>query len=150
MALTLAQRNTLRAEWTDNTKPLYSALQAPLAAGDTDSMASLLNARTGAGAQNIYRNDIQPFEVVNAIVATDFAALSQLQVSKLAVMLSPGFVDASMANVRTIFVGIFSGMTNTVSALNALAQRLGSRVEFLFGFGVVVDYNDISLAIHNQ
>jgi len=150
MALTFAQRQTLRLEWTDNTKPLYAALLAPLTNGDTDGMAMILNATSGAGAAPIYRNDVGSQEVINAIVAADFAALTQLQVSKLSVMLSTGILDATRGNVRTILAGIFSGMTNTINALNTLAQRLGSRVEVLFGIGTVVTSYEIGLAIGGQ
>lgn len=55
-------------------------------------------------------------------------------------------LDATRQNVRAIIVGIFSGMTATVSALTALASRNASRAEVLFGQGATVTTRDIALA----
>lgn len=108
-------------------------------AGKTDqAVADLLNRTSGTGTASVFRNDIKPAEIVAAIVAADFAALTAVQLAKLQLMLLPGILDATVANTRTIFLGIFSGMTNTINALTSLASRTGSRAEVLWGTGIAI------------
>jgi hypothetical protein len=115
-------------------------------AGSDIGVAGLLNA-TRAGI-SVFRNDLGVREVINAIDATNFASLTQIQVSKLMLLFtSTPTIDATNANTRTIFLGIFSGMTATVNALTALASRTGSRAEQLFGAGTVVGHLDVARAL---
>lgn len=117
----------------------------------TDAAKSaLVNQRTGNGSASVFRNDIKTAEIVNAIVAADFAVLTAVQVQKLALMLQAGILDATQANVRTIFLGIFAGMANTITALTALASRTGSRAEVLWGCGTVVTEQQIGQARNGQ
>lgn len=100
--------------------------------------ADLLNSLTGPGAATVYRNDIKTAEIINAIVATDFAALTSLKIQQLNLILQSGILDATVSNTRTIFTNIFTGMTATLSSLSTLAQRTGSRAEVLFGTGTFI------------
>lgn len=111
-------------------------------AGKTDGQIRvLLNTVT---ATDVFRNDIAAKEIVNAIVAADFASLNVTQLSKLQLMLIGGTLDATNSNTRTIFLGIFSGMTATITALTAVAQRKGTRAEVLWGSGTVVTNDQIA------
>lgn len=106
--------------------------------------ADLLNANIPSS--NVWRNDIKLAEVVNSIVAADFAAMTALQIQKLQLVLQQGVIDATVANTRTIFTGIFTGMNNTVTAITALAQRSGSRAEVLWGPGVKITATQVGIA----
>jgi len=128
-----------------NSDPAALGYAAHVASGDDAGVAALLNAAT---TTKVFRNDLATHEVLNAIVAADFAALTQLQVSKLALFFAgTTTVDATNANTRTIFLGVFTGMANTVTALTALAQRNGSRAEVLWGVGTVITAANVSLAL---
>ena len=121
---------------------------APLvAAGNDQGVADLLNSATGSGTGTTFRNNIQAKEIINAIVASDFANLTALQLAQLQAITAQGILDATSANARTIFLNIFAGMTNTVTALTALASRLASRAEVLFGAGTTLAAADVSFAL---
>jgi hypothetical protein len=128
-----------------NTDPSGQGYAPLVSAGNFAGVAAKLNT---VGATNIFRNDVGVREVINAIVAADFAALTALQVAKLQMMFTGTVtLDATSANTRSILAGIFSGMTNTVNALTALAQRPGSRAEVLWGAGTVVSWQDVAHAL---
>lgn len=113
---------------------------------DPTAVSNQLNLRSGVGSGTILRNDVQAKEIFNSIDPTDFAALSSLQLQKLQFVLSQGSLDATGSNLKTLFVGVFSGMQNTINNINALVSRVGSRAEVLFGAGTVVGFNDITLS----
>src|SRR5437588_12345299 len=98
-----------------NGDPLALGYVTPKVNGNDQALATLLNSLTGPGAASVFRSDIQAKEIINAIVAADFAALTALQLQKLQVMTAQGVLDATVANVRTIFLAIFSGMASTQS-----------------------------------
>ncbi len=112
-----------------------------IAAGDDAAVAYLINRRSGAGSASVYRNDLAIPEIVRAIVATDFANLTALQISKL--QLLGGTIDATNTNMQTIFLGIFTGMTGTINALAAIAARAGSRAEVLWGTGTIITADQV-------
>lgn len=127
---------------------------APLISGGADqSLADTLNLRRSGTAvdgksYSIFRNDIQPKEIVNAIGSGDFAGATQIQITKLNLLFVATPIDATLANVRANFIGIFAGATSgTISNLTNLASRNGSRAEVLFGTGTSVNSSDISLAL---
>jgi len=133
---------TLQALATElATDPLTLGYGAALT--DSDKVA-ILNLRSGLGAANVFRSDVTTAEIINAIVAADFAALTTLQISKLNLILSVSILDTTKANIRTIFLGIFTGMAATITALTALAQRTGSRAEILWGYGTVITEQQVS------
>lgn len=128
-----------------NSDPAAIGYASRVAEGDDAGVAALLNAAT---ATKIFRDDVAPGEIINAIVAADFASLTQLQLSKLSLFFAGNAsLDATNANTRTIFTGIFSGMTSTIAALSALVQRPGTRAEVLWGINTTVSADDVSLAL---
>ena len=99
-------------------------------------------------AISVFRNDIAPKEIVNAIATTDFTAATQIQISKLEMLFVPEVIDATLANVRGNLQSIFSGASAvTTNALSALAQRNGSRAEQLGGTGTTVTDTQVRLAM---
>ncbi|MFL6141664.1 MAG: hypothetical protein ACJ72N_07315 [Labedaea sp.] len=119
-----------------------------VATGDDAGVAAILNAPT---ATNVFRNNIGVHEVVAAIAPADFAALTVLQVAKLQLLFTgTTTIDATSANTRALFVGIFAGMATSAASLTALASRPGSRAEVLFGTGTVVTASDVSLALRGR
>lgn len=165
MSLTATQIATLKTELTTDPRGYgYSAAQR-----NDQSMADKLNLirdgsagtvpsnPTAAGGQasgiiSEYRKDIAVREIIAAIAPADFAALTQLQCAKLSLQFAgTGMViDATNANTRGSFAGIFSGMSAaTTNAINALASRSGSRAEELFGVGVSVSIDDVGRALNS-
>lgn len=131
-----------------NTDPKALGFAALIAAKNDQGCADLLNRASGAGAQSVFRNDIAPREIIQAIAAADFTAATQLQISKLSLMLASAPIDATLANVRANLQGIFSGASAaTTNALTAVASRTGSRAEVLLGVGTVVGWQDVAKAL---
>ena len=121
---------------------------APLVAvGNDQGITDLLNSLTGPGTGTTLRNNIQANEIIGAIQPADFAALSALQLAQLQTVAAQGVFDATSVNAKTILLNIFTGMTTTVAALTALASRVSSRAEVLFGAGTVISANDVSFAL---
>lgn len=140
MPFTTAQ---LQAELQADTAALGYASR--VAAGNDAGVVALINT---PGSTDVFRNDIGVREVIDAIVPADFAALTALQIAKLQMMfIGTDHIDATSANTRTIFTGIFGNASNTVTALTALAKRKGSRAEVLWGTGTAVTLADVSLAL---
>ena len=137
--------STLKTEIQQDPKAM--GLAPLVAAGNDQGIADLLNSVTSSGTGTTFRNNIQAKEIINAIVAADFAALTALQLAQLQAITAQGILDATNANARAIFLNIFVGMTNTVSALTALASRVASRAELLFGAGTTIEAGDVSFAL---
>jgi hypothetical protein len=127
---------------TDPTGQVYAPL---IASGNDAGLVAKLNALT---AINVFRNDIASTEIVGAIAAADWTALTTVQCLKLSLLINPATrLDATNANTRAQFLAIFAGMTTTIANLTTLAQRPGSRAEVLFGTGVTVGISDVSFAL---
>ena len=126
-----------------------AALTAFLAAGNHGAVADYYNT---PAAGSIWRPSISVAELNNAIVWSEFAALSvQLQNTYLA-MTAGGSVDATQARIRAGFAAVFSGVSLT--NLTAMAQRAPSRFETLFttanvcsAFGQSVTPADVAAAL---
>ncbi len=164
MALSAAQIAALKTEL--NTDPRGYGFAADLASGNDSGLVAKLNLKrdgapgnvpanpTGAGGQasgiiTVFRTDIPVKEVIASIAPVDYAALTQLQISKITLQFAGTgmIIDATNANTRGSFAGIFSSMSApTVAAVNALAQRVGSRAEELFGTGAVITDLDVTHA----
>lgn len=130
-----------------NTDPLTLGYAALIAAGrDADLAAALNLARAGAGYQ-IYRGPIGAYEVINATVPAEWAALTADEKNRYAVLTGAGDVDTSNANVRSAFAAMFANGTATRTALNAMAVRQGSRAEVLWGIGTAITPTEISFAL---
>lgn len=107
-----------------------STLTAAIAAKDWPTVAAFYNAPSSP-AVTIWRADVKPSEIVAAITGSEFVALTALKQSLLSLLLMPGVVDATSANVRADFSAIFA-TGSSLTALTALAQRTATRIEALF------------------
>lgn len=64
---------------------------------------------------------VTPSQVLNAIVFADLAALTQLQVAQLTLLLSGSMIDASKgSSIRTGIQALFAGKATTLANLAAL------------------------------
>lgn len=98
---------------------------ATLTPGTTAAKLAQLNALTVTGAAIPAR--ISPSQILNAIVFADLAALTQLQVTQLTLLLSGTDVDASPGtSIRTGIQALFSGKTQTLTQLGALVAPYDS------------------------
>ena len=98
--MTPAQLATLKTDATAN----FAAL---VAATDWPSIAAAYNLPSSP-AVTIWRADIKPVEVIDAITGSEFIALTPQHQAMLSLLLQPGVVDATSANVRADFSAIFS------------------------------------------
>lgn len=95
-------------------------------------IADLLNDPVN-GAQ-IRREIVPMHEVYAEVVWTDFVGLGEAKRQAFALITSTEFLDASSANMIAAFQVIF-GASATLTALNALTLKQGSRAEVLWGEG---------------
>src|SRR5574337_515203 len=107
-----------------------STLTAAIAAKDWPTVAAFY-AEPSSPAVTIWRADVKPSEIVAAITGTDFTGLTAVKQSLLSLLLMPGVVDATSANVRADFSAVFPSSAS-LTALTALAQRTATRLEALF------------------
>lgn len=114
-----------------------------------------------ASATIVWRTNIKSKEVIAAITPSELKALIAQTQNLLIILLLPGEVDASAANVRANFAAVFAAGTS-LTALTALAKRPASRVEALFavgagttanpsvmGFEGTVALNEVSAALNS-
>lgn len=93
-------------------------------AGMTDVQAAAsLNTADRAVARTI----IPAYEIINATVPAEWAALSAAEKQRYQTMTGAGQVDASNANVGAAFLAMFAGGTATRTALAALQSTTMSR-----------------------
>src|SRR5574337_2012440 len=123
--LTASQLATLKTDISGQ-----STLTAAVAAKDWPTVAAFY-AEASSPAVTIWRADVKPSEIVAAITYTELVALTSPKQFALQVLLQPGVVDATSANVRAAFSAIF-GTSASLTALTALAERTATRLEALF------------------
>lgn len=112
------------------TDPLALGYAPLLAAGNQAGIADLLNGvRAGIG---IDRLTVPAWEVFDAIVPAEWAALSAQEKQRIQLILSMGTVSVKGANTRSAFLAVFAAGTATRANLAALKTRPGSRAEQLF------------------
>lgn len=140
MAINYAQLKTELQ--TDPSALGYSAL---LAAGNHVGVAAVLNL-TRAGV-TIKRDIIPAHQLFEAITATDYAALTAAEKTRLQIILSMGQVNVRGDNTRAQLAAMFGAGTATRTAVLALIDRQGSRAEQLFGSGVSISAADVALAL---
>jgi hypothetical protein len=93
--------------------------------GTTASKLAQINALTVAGTA--VKAILEPSAILNAIVFADLAALTQLQVTQLTLLLQGGTVDASSGtSIRAGIQALFSGKTTTLANLGALVAPYDS------------------------
>lgn len=137
MALNLT---ALKAELQND--PTSRGYAAPLTAGLDNAVADLLNA-VRQGAQ-IGRTLVHAHEFVNAIVPSEYVALSQAQRDYLVLVASAGEVQLAGGGVRTALGTLFGAGTATRTAFAALQDRPATRAEELFGDGVFITADHIA------
>lgn len=116
--------------------------------GNDQAVADLINARSGPGSASVFRNDVAPREIINAVASADFTAATQIIISKIQLMFQAAPLDCTLANVRGNLQGIFAASTvGTQNAVTAVCSRTGSRAEVLFGAGIVVSAGDVGKAL---
>lgn len=124
----------LKAECVADSTAL--GLAAPFAAGSLNSVAALLNATKAA--IRVDRDYVASYEVFEAIVSSEWTALSAANKQLLQTLLACNPVYAKGPNTRAAFLAIFAAGTATRTNLAALQTRDGSRAEQLFGRLVTV------------
>jgi hypothetical protein len=131
--------------------PLGLGYSGNISTGNDGANVSVLNALTGSGVAAIFRNDIQPREVVNAVQPADFTALTQIQLSKLNLLFVNVPIDATKSGTRQNFQNVFSGSTTLLSGFlgSGVSQRPGARSEVLFGCNVLCQGADVSQALRH-
>lgn len=118
----------------------YSALEA---AGDRSGQVAALNLpRTGI---EFDRTLVDAHELFEQIEQADWTALSDVERSRIELVLGMGVVNVQGTNTRSAFQTAFAG-TQTLTNLVAFQKRLGSRAEELFGEGVSVSIRDVAEA----
>lgn len=145
--LTASQLATLKTDLGGQ-----SSLTAAVAARDWPTVAAFYNAPSSP-AVTVWRADVKPSEIVAAITGNEFVALTAIKQSLLSILLMPGVVDATSANVRADFSAIFAS-GSSLTALTAIAQRTATRIEALFTaaqvsavYGYVLTGPDIAAAM---
>lgn len=122
MDLTQAEDATLKTDVQTNFPTL-------VVVADWPAVANAYNLPSNP-ATNVWRPDISASEIAATITMSAFTALTAQQQNGL-LLLTQGPVNATSANVRAAFQDIF-GAGQTLTALTALAQRVGTRAEVLF------------------
>lgn len=125
------------------TDPAGIGYAAFLQSGNDSGLLAACNLiRSGTPADGktytTFRNDIKVSEVIAALDPTEYAAVTDLQLQKLMFIATPGVIDATLTNIRSIIGAIFAA-GNTRTALVALASRNASRMEVLFGANITPD-----------
>jgi hypothetical protein len=106
----------------------YTALIAKwptLTAGTTAVKLAQLNAITVAATSQ--KAIIKPSDILNAVVFADLAALTQLQVTQLTLLLQGGDIDASVGtSIRLGIQTLFAGKATTLANLGTLVAPFDS------------------------
>lgn len=98
---------------------------ATLTPGTTAQKLVQLNGLTVIGAAQ--KAILNPSDILNAIAFADLAALTQLQVSQLTLLLAGSKIDASTGtSIRAGIQALFAGKTATLANLGALVAPFDS------------------------
>ena len=105
--------------WNSATQPPAGVTGQGLSANDTPGQKiAKINTWTVAAPQKAL---LAPSQILNAVVFADLAALTQLQVLQLSLLLSGSQVDASVGTpIRLGIQALFNGRAATLAALGAL------------------------------
>lgn len=127
-----------------NNDPKALGYAAFVSAHDRVGLANKLNA-TYAGVGVVWRNDLKSLEIVGAIINGEVTGFTAAQWARVQVLIAPPVIDASNANVRGQFSGIFTG--TSLANLTAVAQKANpSRAEELWGYNTRINDQDIANA----
>lgn len=116
----MAYYDALIAAWNSGTQPPAGITGTALTGGMTTAQKlAAVNAWTIIGPPK--KLVISPSDIINRIVYTDLAALTQIQLLQLQVLLSGTAVDATQGSpIRTGIQTLFAGKTQTLANLVAL------------------------------
>jgi hypothetical protein len=134
------------------TDPRQIGYAGPLAIGDQDALAAMLNAITGPGAATVTLASVphDAFELGLAPALLGFSTLSATIQAKwqpiLAALNSSTNVTINAETIGLLSTAVTDGVMTTAQA-TAIYQRTGSRAEVLFGAGTVVLISDVSAAV---
>lgn len=144
----------LKAEIT--TDPLIYGYGPLFEAGSDGAVADLLNklrdGTDGEAAISVKRPDISPVEILEVIDTRDLKAsptiLEGSWFESITQYQSVRFVneDGSNTRVRSNLNRLVVDTNGSQTRLNAIANRVGSRAEQLFGVGIAVSADDVSRA----
>jgi hypothetical protein len=127
-----------------DTDPTGLGLVALRNAGNDQGIADALN--LVRQTINIDRDFVAGWEVVEAMVSAEYAALSTAEKTRIQTIIGAGTIYVKGTNTRAAFAAAFGAGTTTRANLLALQQRKGSRAEALWGAGVSVTNTDVSTA----
>lgn len=120
-----------------------------IAVGDHVGIRDFYNDRQGVSGGVVFRNDIAPREIINAVEPVDFRALQQIQLSKLQILFQAAPIDVQLSGLRQNFQSVFSGSATLLSGnLTSIAMRQGSRGEVLFGTGTNISTQQVQEALN--
>lgn len=124
-------------------------------AGNTGGIATYYNQTNGV--DKVWRPDLSIGELNTAIVWSEFISFTVAKQNGYFAMTQGGNVDATSTNIRNGFTSIFTG-TTSLTNLTALAARLATRFEVVFGtlatnyvstmYGYLVTDADVVAAIN--
>jgi hypothetical protein len=121
---------------------------ATLTPGTTDAKLTQLNGLTATGATG--KAVLSPSQILNAIVFSDLATFTQLQVSQLELLLSGASIDASSGTtVRAGIQALFAGKTTSLANLGALVAPFDAPTVLWWqfaGYPRAFDLGDITAA----
>ena len=124
--------------------PLGIGYAPHIASGNDQAIADLFNTpRQGA---TVSRTLVPAWEVVNAVVPTEYAALTAAAREYLTFAVAAGELQLGGGGVRDGLAAVFAANTATRANLVALLDKPATRAEELFGFGVTITTDDIAKA----
>ena len=137
--LTAAQLAELNTELT--TDPNAYGYAPLIAVGQTNSLANMLNlVRVGIA---IKRTTVPSAEIALAIVPADYFNITQASRREwIRMVMGLGEVPTGSQDILDGFIAIFTG-DQSLTNLNALRTRDGSRAEQLFGYDVRATRADV-------
>jgi hypothetical protein len=111
--------------WNSATQPPTGVTGTGLTGLTTANKLIAINGWTVIGTAT--KAILSPSAILNAIVFSDLAALTQLQVSQLTLLLAGSSVDASVGtSIRAGIQALFAGKTQTLTNLGALVAPFDS------------------------
>lgn len=120
----MAYYDALIAAWNGATQPPTGVTGTALTGGMTTAQKlAAVNGWRVAGPNAIVT--LSSSRIINSIAPADFAALTQLEVSKITMLITGVTIDVSQGtNNRANFLQVFTGKTQTIANLSALVAPL--------------------------
>lgn len=105
---------------------------------DKYQVEEAINSTTGTGSVLFPRHNITSTELIQQVIMSEFVALPATYQNGWAMMTSPGILDAGHANTVAQAEFIWGTGSQTWANFSAIAERRGSRAEFLWGEEMIV------------